>query len=139
MGSTKKKILKMKTTFLALFALTYASEMPDMGAVMCNQMNYGILSADNPTDYPALSEEMADATFSQDGNDCKMTVEGGSSSYEDCDCSDAETYNFLNKAACDVFTKSPMPGQNEEAAEKLKSLTCGSVFNFLSVGLMTLC
>merc|ERR1712147_150118 len=108
MGSTKKKILKMKTTFLALFALTYASEMPEgmegMATAMCNQMNYGLLSVDNPTDYPALSADMGE--ISQDGKDCKMTVEGGSVSYKDCDCSDAETYNFADEAACDFFERS---------------------------------
>merc|ERR1712147_28221 len=129
MGSTKKKILKMKTTFLALFALTYASEMPEgmegMATAMCNQMNYGLLSVDNPTDYPALSADMGE--ISQDGKDCKMTVEGGSVSYKDCDCSDAETYNFADEAACDFLKEAPMgPDQNEEAVEKIISLTCGS-------------
>jgi len=110
----------MKTTFIAILALAYASSefWETYYKTQCNQVNYMILSADNPNDYPAISMDIDN--ISQNGADCKMTENKWEQvTILDCDCSDAENYNFVDQAVCEKF-ENPY----EKHTDKLISLTC---------------
>merc|ERR1712137_1452313 len=120
-----------------------------MSKQMCNMYMYMILSNENPTEYPAMAgpgESSGDISYSSSGGSC--TIEEGSSpssngppSYgattiQNCDCSDPKKYVFADTALCKKIP--PIPA-NDKGTQKLKDLTCGSLFNFLSVGLMIFC
>merc|ERR1711990_441043 len=144
--------LKMKTFFLAFVALDAAStwkgrsaslppgmDMETMSKMMCNQNMYMILSSKNPTEYPAMAGPGGSGgsiSYSSSGGSCTIGQGGFSMTYKNCDCSDPENYVFYDEALC----KSAPPIQaNDKGGQKLKDLTCGSLFNFLSVGLMIFC
>jgi hypothetical protein len=119
----------------------------DMAKVVCNQVNYMILSENNPTDYPPI--EAMDGDFStvyQNGSDCHMGEDFGSATFHDCDCSDSENYDFLDFGMCNYIKEmSSTEGMPEsDGYNKLAALTCGyegdtGLANFLSVGLMAFC
>merc|ERR1711946_3957 len=142
-------------------------DLETMSKQMCNMYMYMILSNENPTEYPAMAgpgESSGDISYSSSGGSC--TIEEGSSpssngpppsygppssngpppsygppSYgattiQNCDCSDPKKYVFADKALCKKLP--PIPA-NDKGTQKLKDLTCGSLFNFLSVGLMIFC
>jgi len=104
----------------------------------CRMINYAILSDANPKDYPAVSAEFGDpSNFVQDDTNC----DAGGMSVADCDCSDAENYNFFNQELCDELkleTESELyqmlvPPSMRKGMDKLKSLVCGSDVNSVSM------
>merc|ERR1712168_207724 len=59
-----------------------------------------------------------------------------------CDCSDPENYKFKDKVLCEILKlqSTLIADYNNDAGfEKMTALTCGSLVNFLSVGLMIFC
>merc|ERR1711917_8479 len=144
---------KMKTFFLAFVALDAASTwqgrsgslppgvtMETMTKQMCHTTIYQILSKDNPTDYPKIQDGPGEFdSYSSSGGTCTLEYAGGMGSMQvqSCDCSDPKKYDFYDAELCKAMPALGPPG--DKAFEKLTDLTCGSLFNFLSVGLMIFC
>ena len=75
-------------------------DMETMMKAFCRQINYAILSAANPTDYPAMGSPMEEGEFVQDGANCNVVDD---MPVTNCDCSDAENYNFADQGKFYLF------------------------------------
>ena len=69
---------------------------------MCNGVIYGVLSKENPSEYPvgnpnAPAMFTGDVTLSSSGGSCTVKEEFGEMTIPNCDCSDPKKYDFYDK------------------------------------------
>lgn len=98
---------------------------------ICASINYAILSAANPTDYPSIG--MFEGTdFVQDGDgSCNAN---GMTVAEDCDCEDAENYRFHDYDLCERLEQDADSDEDmSEGMDTLKSLVCERIFSMKDI------
>ena len=76
--------------------------MGTMQKQMCSGFIYSVLSNENPTEYPKMTDGPAgpnsgNMTFSSSGGSCTIEEEGFSMTLPNCDCSDPKKYVFYDE------------------------------------------